>query len=176
MLLSIEQINRDKHLYAVAELPLVTIYDDNWFVRNDYDVLSFGQRQYLVNYFTKQGFVQKRGQLLSGEKVDVHLPKPNRLLAMSGFEQQYLVNQNQDIYCVTPTVFAEALFRLYLGDQDSQLCAVKALIDKCPYNIEWLRDVSVNTDIEQVTIETYHDLMRYQKRVVEKKFKRKKAL
>jgi hypothetical protein len=57
-----------------------------------------------------------------------------------------------------------------------QIEAVKCLIDHCPYNIEWLRDISIHSDIENITVKTYTELMAYQKETIEKKFKRKKAL
>ncbi|MFD2165141.1 hypothetical protein ACFSJY_02600 [Thalassotalea euphylliae] len=175
-LIAIETLNKDKHLYAVAELPLITIYDDNWFVRNDYDVLSPGQRKYMVDFFVKKGFKQKSGRLLNKGDINIHLPKPQRLLAMSGFEDGYLNSSGHELYCVTPTTFAEALFRLYQGDFQSQIDAVKLLIDKCPYNIEWLRDISAYSPIEQSTIESFNVLMAYQKAVVAEKFKNKRAL
>ncbi len=175
-MLSATEIVKQKHMYAVSQLPLVTIYDDNWFLRNDYDLLSVGQRKYLINYFTQQGFALQTGQLLSKDQVNIHLPKPNRLLAVSNFHQDFLVNGTGHYYCVTPTTFAETLFRLYLGDNARQIDAVKALINHCPYNIEWLRDISIYSDIEQVTVNSFSELMEYQKNIIEEKFKRKKAL
>jgi hypothetical protein len=57
-----------------------------------------------------------------------------------------------------------------------QIAAVKCLIDNCPYNIEWLRDISIHSDIEDITVKTYTELMVYQKDVIAKKFKRKRAI
>ncbi|MUH72896.1 hypothetical protein [Psychrosphaera haliotis] len=45
-------LNRDNNLYALEGLPLITVYDDNFFVRNDYDVLSIGQRKYVISFLS----------------------------------------------------------------------------------------------------------------------------
>jgi hypothetical protein len=172
----IENINQDKNLYAINELSLITIYDDNWFVRNDYDVLSHGQRKYLINYFGKHGCKLTSGQLLQGDHLNIKLPKPSRQLAISTFDEQYLQQQENSYWCVTPTTFAETLFKLHRGNEAKQIEAVKLLIDNCPYNIEWLRDISIHSDIENITVKTYTELMAYQKDVIEKNFKRKKSL
>lgn len=175
-LLCVTDICKNKNLYAIDQLPLVTVYDDNWFVRNDYDLLSFGQRKYLIDYFVKQGFTLQSGQLLIKDDESINLLKPNRLLAVSNFQQNFLINNKKNYYCVTPTTFAETLFKLHQGDTLAQINAVKALISSCPYNIEWLRDISIYSDIEQITLRSFDELMDYQKAVVEEKFKRKKSL
>ncbi|SES63147.1 hypothetical protein [Thalassotalea agarivorans] len=171
------EINKDKHLYAVKDLPIITIYDDNWFVRNDYDVLTHGQRKYLIHFFERWGFSLASGSKMVRDEYEVILPKPSRLLAHSSFIDAYIAPNQHRIYCVTPTMFAESLFRHYLHeDFDNALVHIKLLIDKCPYNIEWLRDISVYSPIEEITIRSFFPLMAYQKQVVEAKFKRKKAL
>ena len=170
------EISKNKNLYAIDKLPLLTIYDDNWFLRNDYDLLSPGQRKYVIDYFARQGFTLKSGQLLAKNQIHINLPKPNRLLAISNFKQDFLTNKQGQYYCVTPTTFAETLFKFYQGDPEAQINAVKTLINHCPYNIVWLRDISNYTDIEEITISSFDDLMEYQKSIVAEKFKRKRAL
>ncbi len=172
----IESINKDTNLYAIEELSLITIYDDNWFLRNDYDVLGYGQRKYLIKYFEKHDCKLISGQILQGDNLTIKIPKPSRQLAISTFDQKYLQRQDNSYWCVTPTTFAETLFRMHLGNEALQLTAVKKLIDHCPYNIEWLRDISIHTEIENITVKTYSELMAYQKDVIEKKFKRKRSL
>ncbi len=172
----IESVNKDKNLYAIEGLPLITIYDDNWFLRNDYDVLGYGQRKYLIKYFEKHGCKLISGQILQGGDLTIKIPKPSRQLAISTFDEQYLQAKENSYWCVTPTTFAETLFKLHRGNEAKQIEAVKLLIDNCPYNIEWLRDISIHSDIENITVKTYTELMAYQKEVIEKKFKRKKSL
>lgn len=169
-------LQHDKHMYGNDTLPLMTIYDDNWFVRNDYDILSMGQRQYVQNVLVKNGFKLRSGKEMYKGDISVHFPKPKRILALSSFEEHYLENVTNATYVVTPTTFAECLFYQTVRRKENSLEAIKTLINKCPYNIELLRDISIYTEIEQITIDSYHELMRYQKAVVEKKFKRKKAL
>lgn len=168
-------IQQDKNLHAVEALPLVTVYDDNLFVRNDYDVLSLGQRNYLIAFFQKLGFKQKTGRLLTDGERKLHLPRPNSNLAVSGFSEDFLQYDRVNFYCVTPTQFAEALFHFY-SDPSEALPHLKALIENCPYNIEWLRDTSYRSEIEGATSETFVDLMAYQKQIVADKFKMKKTL
>lgn len=177
MALDLEQINKDKNLFAIDGLPLITIYDDNFFVRNDYDVLSIGQRTYLIQYFQKLGFKQTSGKVLSNGKVNILLPAPNSNLAVSSFSDALLSNDTSQYYCVTPTLFAETLFHQTLSkDYMTVVKLLRKLIKKCPYNIEWLRDVSYRSDIEQITRNTFDDLTTYQKFIVAKRFKSKKAL
>lgn len=172
---AIEKITKDKNLYAIAGLPLVTVYDDNHFVRNDYDVLSLGQRNYLLGFFKTLGFKQKSGKLMSDGEKSLHLPRPNNNLATSGFSDDFLVLDEVNYYCVTPTQFAEALFHKAQSKKEA-LGSVKSLIEVCPYNIEWLRDISYRSTIEQVTIDTFSELTEFQKQIVSEKFKMKKAL
>lgn len=171
------QINADKHLYSVESLPLVTIYDDNLFVRNDYDVLSIGQRNYLIQFFQQHGFKQKTGKTMTNGEKTIHFPRPQSNLAVSAYDDILKEPDANNLYCLTPTQFAEVLFHTMLQEEQAKLVsAIKALINKCPYNIEWLRDISYHSKIEQVTIDTFSELTQYQKQVIEQKFKKKKAL
>lgn len=175
-ILPVSQINQDKHMFTLPDLPLVTIYDDNWFVRNDYDVLSIGQRNYLIQFFTKQGFKQISGRCLSDGNIKLHFPKPSRNLAQSEFDEKYLIDNGSDFYLLTPTQFAEVIFFRAITNNESSLSAIYQLIDKCPFNIEWLRDISYRSPIETITLSSYNTLMTYQKSVIAEKFKYKKAL
>lgn len=158
------------------ELPLVTVYDDNWFVRNDYDVLSSGQREYLITFFSEYGFKQVSGREMVHENTKVIFPKPNRMLAQPQLDEAWLNPHEDTIVPVTPTAFAEALFYMIMRGDIESLDLIKSLIDKCPYNIELLRDISYRTEIETITNSSFDELMQYQNLVVEEKFKRKKAL
>lgn len=177
MSLDIAAINKDKHLFMIDGLPLITVYDDNFFVRNDYDVLSIGQRNYLIEYFSKLGLQQTSGKTLQNNDITLHIPKPNSNLAVSSFDQQFLSHNGRTFYCVTPTMFAEALFHLTLGEPPKEVVkTLRRLIKKCPFNIEWLRDVSYHSPIQEITKRTYTDLIEYQAFVVNKRYKSKKAL
>ncbi len=177
MAIDFKKINKDKNLFMVNGLPLITVYDDNLFVRNDYDVLSVGQRNYLIKVLEKHGLVQVTGQVMESNDVKVEIPKPNSNLAVSSFDEKFLVNAGHIFYCVTPTMFAETLFYKHKDDNYyTVLKALRRLIKKCPYNIEWLRDVSYRSPIEKITQATYKDLLEYQKFIVRRRFKSKKAL
>ncbi|GAB2999930.1 hypothetical protein [Psychrosphaera aestuarii] len=170
-------INKDSNLFMVDGLPLITVYDDNFFVRNDYDVLSVGQRNYLIRYFNKLGFTQTSGKTLTKSITTLHIPKPNSNLAVSSFDERFLKFDGANYYCVTPTMFAEALFYLTLDKQNHDVIkTLRRLIKKCPYNIEWLRDVSYHSPIENITKHTYQDLVDYQSFIVQKRYKKKKSL
>ncbi|WP_448564035.1 hypothetical protein [Thalassotalea ganghwensis] len=174
-----EHINADKNLYCVDKLPLVTIYDDNWYVRNDYDLLSYGQRNYLIKFFEKWGARLVSGRQMKLNHRTIEFPRPQANLAVSAFERAFIEPLTSTLYCVTPTQFAQALF--YQGvslnfTRQQVIERIRQLIDKCPYNIEWLRDISYRSPIESLTAETYLELTEYQKQVVNEKFKRKRAL
>lgn len=169
-------VAKDKHLYAVDGLPLLTVYDDNWFVRNDYDVLSSGQRQHIQHVLAQQGFSQKTGKTMQCKNIVVEFPTPRHILALSSFQPHFLMPAPTIITAITPTTFAETLFYQMLEEDTRNLNNLKQLIDKCPYNIELLRDISINSPIESLTAQSYHTLVAYQADIVERKFKRKKAL
>jgi len=174
-----QAIDKDKNLYCRHELPLITVYDDNWFLRNDYDVLSPGQRNYLISFFQKHGFSLATGKTLVKQEVTIHLPRPQANLAISAFDEAFIEPSNTHFHCVTPTQFAEALFYRCAnksGALDTLVEELRTLIETCPYNIEWLRDISYHSPIEQITIDTYSTLMSFQKEVIESKFKKKKSL
>ena len=176
-MLDFDFLNKDKNLFAFNDLPIVTVYDDNLFVRNDYDVLSVGQRNYLIQFFSKLGFKQTSGRLLTKGEVKIHLPRPNANLAVSSFESFYLELDGINYYALTPTQTAEVMFHYSLNKPDFELEAgLHKLINKCPFNIEWLRDVSYRSDIEAVTAMMFSSLMEYQTQVIKDKFKMKKAL
>lgn len=174
-----QAINQDKNLYCRDDLPIVTIYDDNWFLRNDYDVLAPGQRNYLINFFKTQGFEQTSGKILKKGEVIINLPRPLRNLAISAYQSTFIEDSETEIFCVTPTQFAEALFYRAVRQNDSLetlISQLKELIETCPYNIEWLRDISYHSPIEQLTLDTYSLLTAFQKETIELKFKKKKSL
>ncbi|WP_163930024.1 hypothetical protein [Paraferrimonas sp. SM1919] len=170
-------VTKDKNLFSMPEYSLITVYDDNFFVRNDYDILSQGQRQYLIHFFTKHGFTQKTGKTLANQAYTVHFPTPSANLAVSAFDNKYLHYDSHHQYCITPTQFAEVLFYDHkkVGYYPT-IARIKALIETCPFNIEWLRDISYHSEIEQITKNTFPELMDYQKQVIAAKFKRKRAL
>lgn len=170
-------INSDPHLFALDGYSLVTVYDDNHYVRNEYDVLVLGQRRYVINFFKQQGFVQRTGKLLVKERLELHFPKPARNLAVSMFMPAFLENCAHRFFCVTPTGFAEAMF--YDAERiglEAAVDNIARLIEVCPYNIEWLRDISYGSPIEEVTRKTYRTLSDYQDEVVARKFARKRRL
>ncbi|MEE4246657.1 MAG: hypothetical protein V2I33_14700 [Kangiellaceae bacterium] len=173
----LEEISKDKHLFALADYPVVAVYDDSFYLRNDYDVLSTGQRHYLIKFFDKLGFRQKTGKTLVKDNITVHLPKPQSNLATSAFDKKYLSADPFNLYCLTPTQFAEVLFYDHqrLGEIEL-LQRLKSLIDKCPFNIEWLRDISYSCPIEPITKLHFQTISEYQQQVVAKTFKMKKPL
>ncbi|TKB45712.1 hypothetical protein [Thalassotalea mangrovi] len=177
MSLDIEKMVADKHIFYLPPLPLITIYDDNFFVRNDYDILSMGQRQYLINFFKAQGFSQKSGKLLTREQLQLHFPKPSHILAQSAFNEDYLSADPHHFYFVTPTTFAETLFQQGLrGINANFIEDIKSLIETCPFNLELVRDINITNQLGPFINQYYRQLERYQKQVIERDFKRKKAL
>lgn len=173
----INKVNSDKHLYMLPDYPVITIYDDNFFVRNDYDVLSLGQRNYLVAFFNQFGFTQTSGKQVTDGNITLHFPKPKHTLALSSFEPKFAGKASADYYAITPSTFAEVLF--YQANDKGEEWAieqVKHLIQTCPYNIELVRDTNYRTPIEAITKRSFGLLTKFQQQVVEEKFKFKKAL
>ena len=173
----IEAINKDKHLYYLPQYSVITVYDDNFFVRNDYDILSLGQRNYLMRFFSQFNFKQKSGKLLSNDATNIHFPKPKHTLALSGYQASYNEPPNCDYYAVTPSTFAEVLFYdAAIHGEQWLIEQLHLLIETCPFNIELTRDINYRSPIEQLTKQHYQALTLYQKQIIESKFKHKKAL
>ncbi|HSG63214.1 MAG TPA: hypothetical protein VLA24_17450 [Pseudomonadales bacterium] len=176
-MIPIDAFNTDPHLYASSAYPLLTIYDDNLFVRNDYDVLTPGQRRYIVEFAQKFGFKQTRGTQMTGPLGTLMLPRPASSLACSVFKQDYLTPSNKVWHAVTATGYAETIFydMPNIGS-DEGIIRIKALIEKCPFNIEWLRDISYGSPIAKSTAYFYDELVAYQKMVIDEKFKKKRRV
>ncbi|NTS75536.1 hypothetical protein HR060_01540 [Catenovulum sp. SM1970] len=181
-MIDIAAINKDKHLFVDASLPLITVYDDYYYFSNDYDVLSHGQRNYLINYFTKQGFVQTSGRVLTLDGWRLEFIKPNRLLAQSSFQPAFIDKESDRCYLITPTGYAQAIFYQHqVSSADTAISEkafnlFKALIDKCPFNLQWLKDVHINTDLAPIINANFNLLNDYQAQVIEEKFKNKRPL
>ncbi|NVK25764.1 MAG: hypothetical protein HWE10_12620 [Gammaproteobacteria bacterium] len=173
----IDQLRQDKNLYYLEQYPIITVYDDNFYVRNDYDVLSRGQRLYLINFFKLYGYQQKSGKLVTDGVNNIHFPKPKHTLALSAYKSDYRQTPGEHFYVVSPSTFAEVLFYEML-DKGSEwgMQQLKQLIDTCPYNIELTRDINYRTPIEDITKQTFKELSDYQENVVAEKFKFKKTL
>lgn len=171
------QLTNDKNIYYLPEFSVVTVYDDNFFVRNDYDILSHGQRQYLVKFFQQFDFKQKSGKLMTNGDINIHFPKPKHTLALSAYQPIFNHNAGKDIYAITPSTFAEVIFYQSLErGVEWGIEQLKQLIDTCPYNVELIRDINYRSPIEQLTKEHYKALVDYQEIVVHEKFRHKKAL
>jgi hypothetical protein len=176
-MLDLTLIEKDQHLFACEHYPLVTIYDDNMFVRNDYDTLTPGQRRYIIAFAEKQGFKQTRGTEMTGPTGKLYLPRPASSLACSVFKEDYLIQSNKAWHCITPTGYAETIFydMPNIGS-DEGIIRIKALIETCPFNIEWLRDISYGSSIAKSTAYFYDELVAYQKKVIDEKFKKKRRV
>ncbi|QBY04706.1 hypothetical protein E2K93_10015 [Thalassotalea sp. HSM 43] len=165
-----------KDSFAMDGLPLLTMYDDNLFIRNDYDILSLGQRKHLQTHLKNIGFTQVTGKIMRRESTEVEFPKPNHMLSQSGFKPHFIDTTSEKINIITPTMFAECLCYLKLQDGTLDLQQqLQALIDTCPFNIELLQILAINTDFEQTINRLAGSLTAYQTDVIERKFKRKRA-
>ena len=173
----LESILADKELYYLPEYSVITVYDDNFFVRNDYDILSRGQRNYLITFFKTFGFKQSSGKVMSKNELKINFPKPKHTLALSAYQANFNQPAENELYAVTPSTFAEVLFYDALSKgKDWGLQQLQQLINTCPYNIELIRDINYRSPIEQITIATFKTLTEHQNTVVVDKFKFKKAL
>lgn len=171
------RIAEDKNLYFLPEFCIVTVYDDNFFVRNDYDILSQGQRNYLVKFFQSFGFKQKSGKLMTNGTADIHFPKPKHTLALSAYQPIFNAQATKALYAVTPSTFAEVIFYETLEKGvEWGLTQLKLLIETCPYNIELIRDINYRSPIETLTKQHFNNLVDYQDKIVRDKFRYKKAL
>ena len=173
----ITEIQNDKNIYMLERFPVITVYDDNFFVRNDYDILSRGQRSYLINFLKVYGYKQRSGKLVSDGSNNIHFPKPKHTLALSSYRDNLQLRPETDYYVITPSTFAEVLFYEALEKgKNWGVEQIKQLINKCPYNIELIRDINYRTPIQDITKATFKELTDYQADVVKEKFKFKKTL
>lgn len=172
-----QAIAGDKNLYFLPEFSIVTVYDDNFFVRNDYDILSHGQRNYLINFFKPFGLRQRSGKLMTDGTFNIHFPKPNHALALSAYQPHFNDQATNDVHAVTPSTFAEVIFYESLTKGiEWGLAELKLLIETCPFNIELTRDINYRSPIEELTKTHYQSLLDYQDKIIKQKFRHKKAL
>ncbi|WP_371187200.1 hypothetical protein [Thalassotalea maritima] len=165
-----------KDMFALSPLPMLTVYDDNFFLANDYDILSLGQRRHVQRHLTEQGYKQATGKTMHNKGATAVFPKPNHILAQSNFRPEFITPQDHTIYIVTPTCFAEGLFYYFNNQRQTLLLkALQQLIDRCPFNIEYLRCVTLNSNIEGQVKSLTPQLSEYQQQVIARKFKQKRA-
>jgi hypothetical protein len=114
---------------------------------------------------------------MTGDKGKLHLPRPASSLACSVFKEVYLTPSNDEWHAITSTGFAETIFydMPTIGLEEG-MTRLKTLIDKCPFNIEWLRDISYGSPIAQSTGYCFEELSAYQKDVITNKFRHKRTI
>lgn len=174
---NLQHVSQDPHLFASQHYSLITVYDDNLFIRNDYDMLTPSQRNYIVKFALQAQFKQVKGTLLQRGDEKLHMPRPASSLACSTFQSKYLARDPKQWYAITPTGYAECVFYdMENIGVDEGVARLINLIQKCPFNIEWLRDISYGSPIEEVTRYCYTALTGYQKDIIASRFKHKKYL
>ncbi|MDN3652838.1 hypothetical protein QWY77_08685 [Thalassotalea ponticola] len=168
-----------KDTFAICDFAMLTIYDDNFFVRNDYDILSLGQRQHLQKHLLGLGFKQSSGKVMQKGNICVEFPTPNRLLSASAFQAEFIAPFRTHAFVVTPTMFAEALCYAAVQQPDAELDALelqlKTLIEHCPFNLELWQILAINTSIETPVNSLLPALQQHQAKVISSQFKNKRA-
>lgn len=169
-------LNKDKYCFALADYPLLTLYDDNLFLRNDYDVLTTSQRRYIIRFFSNLGFKQKTGRSLINQDCRIEFLKP-QYLAQSAFKPELLRFADNHYYCITPTLFAECIFHtVNTQNESTQMEKLALLMEKAPFNMTLLKDINRTTSIRTLTKQYCDSINAHQKKLIENKFKFRRGL
>ena len=109
------------HYYNPA-LPLIAVFDDIEFERNDFEAIGPTARSQLTKLLQEYGASQKSGQLFSMDDNEIHLVGPNRALASDPLDCVTIKDDRLTI--VTPTQYWMALLEADIEEPIRQKLAV----------------------------------------------------
>ena len=157
---------------------LVSVYDDNYFSRNDYDMLAPGQRKYVVNFLKERQHWQKSGKVLVHEKLEQRVVFNNSpSMGVNPVNELMRIYNEDDIFVVTPLTYSIFLFEKKVEvDVAGLLQRLKELIEVCPFNLLQMKDLTVREPYAELTAFCASELKSFQAEIIETRFKRKRSL
>jgi len=165
--MNFDKINEDKFLFYNKNLLLITIYDDWFYSRNDYDHLCPNQRNYLDRFLSDQGFQRKSGQRYEKDRLSVGIIK-SLSLGVSPLDETKRSLEKFDYLAVSPMGYY-----LYVLDINADQSILKQLAQKCPINLLQAKDLSNHESFYEELLRIHPILAKIQNETKEvHKFKR----
>lgn len=165
--MNFDDIDKDKFLFYDEKIPLITIYDDWFYSRNDYDHLCPNQRNYLDRFLQDQGFQRKSGQCYEKDQLSIGIIK-SQSLGVSPLEEIKRSLQKYDYLVVSPMGYY-----LYVLNSNSDQSVLKELAQKCPINLLQAKDLSNHENFYEELLSIHPILAKIQNETKEvHKFKR----
>lgn len=169
----------DKYVRASALYNMITIFDSLRYERNDYDVLSAPQRNYVGAVLEKNGHRHVTGNsfknLKTGQTLRFIITKTLGVSPLNELNYQY---NDQDIFIVTPgTYFLFLVEKLSTDDkQDSVRAELMDLVSHHPVNLEQLLDLSTHDHFYATLKEVFKECKAKQDDAIENYLKGKRPL
>lgn len=169
-------LNEDRNIFVSNYFKFISIYDDQIYSRNDWDVLSPGQRKYIIKKLEGHNHTQKTGKSLINNKTSEILRFTTSPSLGVNPLNEFLRNYNEnDIFFTTPLV--HGIFLLWKSAEEPENAKfyqkeLEELVQKLPINLEQLKDFVLNTNYEKIFKNLYNDLTKKQKDGITKNIRR----
>ncbi len=148
-----EQFEKDRILHFYHPwLPLISVFDDVEFERNDYEVISPGARQILTKCFLAAGGQQKGVNRFDWPQLRIRFPESPRSLSSHPLDS--VEAKPGEILMVTPTQYWLYLLRAPMSKAKKREIAI-ALASSLPFNwpkvkSETLEQMPEPSDVEAI--------------------------
>lgn len=173
----LKRLNDDKNLVVFEKHNIISVYDDNFYDRSDFDAINAAQKKYLKLSLKNFNYEWSSGRVLESSLYPLKFlcPKPKTLMSSPYDILDFENKPPNSIFILTPTQTLGQLLKLEF-DAVSLKTQAKALITKTPVNLLKLKDglrdeplVKLNSILSNLSI--------FQKKIISApKFKNKRQL
>lgn len=173
----IKKLNDDKNIIVFSEHSFLSIYDDNFYDRSDFDAINSAQKKYLEACLNEFDYKWSSGRVLESalKPIKFLCPKPKTLMTSPYDILDFESLQHDSIYVLTPTQVLGQLLKHELN-QNELLKKATALITKTPANLLKLKDGLRGEALKKFDL-ILPELSKHQKIVTQSpKFKTKRQL
>lgn len=173
-----EIFKKDKNVFVSKIYNLISVFDSVFYSRNDYEVLSPNQRNYIVKKLLENGHKQLSGSKLQNLETKVFLNFPPTLsLGVSPIRGlQYTYNENQILILTPGGLFLYLLSEMNVGNKPRFIDEMKELVSKQPINLKQIEDFTVNEPFENQFLSIKKEITEIQKNAIETSLKHRKSL
>lgn len=162
-----DNLKNHKFFYFNEKVPLISVYDDFFYSRNDYDHLSPKQRNLIQYFMVSNDFKRKLRGKYTHKNFEVAVLKPTSLGA-SPLREINIAVQNSDLVFVSPLGFL-----LWSIENNVSLDILEQLVTKTPVNLPQAKDFAYHENFYENLCKIYPKFKKLQDDNVEKhKFKR----
>lgn len=163
----LDTLNKNKNLVVFPEHSVLSVYDDNFYDRSDFDAINSAQKKYLKSALEEFKYTWKSGRVLetSLHSLKFLCPKPRTLMSSPYDILDFETLQKNSIFILTPTQMLGHLLKQKLTQTELKKKAM-TLISKTPVNLLKLKD---GLRGEPLTLfnSLLADLTKHQKSVIE---------